>query len=108
MTLPTRPRCVPSGMPSMTPDGRYVAFYADTGEVEGASARQWNILVVPLLAGKTWSEAELKKMVVAKGHPARLSPAVCKNSRREERRELGIGRRELTGLSARWQSRYCL
>ena len=51
--------------PTVSPDGRYVAFYADTGESADAGLRKWNILVVPLVAGKTYREAELRKMVVA-------------------------------------------
>lgn len=52
--------------PTVSPDGRYVAFYADAGEVTGGDGvRRWNILVVPYETGHTYSEAELKNMVVA-------------------------------------------
>lgn len=52
--------------PTVSPDGRYVAFYADAGDaVGGDGIRKWNILVVPYETGRTYSEAELKEMVVA-------------------------------------------
>lgn len=52
--------------PTVSPDGRYVAFYADTGEVMSGGVRKWNIMVVPYTQGKTYSESELRGMVVAK------------------------------------------
>lgn len=52
--------------PTVSPDGRYVAFYSDTGEQGTDGARRWNILVVPIASGKTYTETELRGMVVAK------------------------------------------
>lgn len=52
--------------PTVSPDGRYVAFYADAAEEIGSGVRKWNIMVVPYIVGKTYSETELKQMVVAK------------------------------------------
>ncbi len=52
--------------PTVSPDGRYVAFYADAGDASGeAGLRKWNILVVPYEPGHTYAEPELKEMVVA-------------------------------------------
>lgn len=51
--------------PTVSPDGRYVAFYADDGGSTDDN-RRWNILVVPYVAGKTYRESELREMVVAK------------------------------------------
>jgi hypothetical protein len=51
--------------PTVSPDGRHVAFYADDGtDVDGA--RRWNIHVVPFVPGRTWGEKELASMVVAR------------------------------------------
>lgn len=53
--------------PTVSPDGRYVAFYADAGGTAGSGeARSWNIHVVPLEPGKSFGESELSGMVVAK------------------------------------------
>lgn len=51
--------------PTVSPDGRYVAFYSDAGDGQDGDKR-WNILVVPFQSGKTYGEAELRGMVVAK------------------------------------------
>lgn len=51
--------------PTVSPDGKHVAFYANVGSANDTS-RQWNILVVPYIAGKTYSADELSHMVVAK------------------------------------------
>jgi len=51
--------------PTVSPDGRYIAFYADDGEEIGGG-KKWNILVVPYVKGKTYIESELRNMVVAK------------------------------------------
>jgi Tol biopolymer transport system component len=50
--------------PTVSPDGKLVAFYADAGGEDPAS-RRWNIHVVPYVPGKTYREAELARMVVA-------------------------------------------
>lgn len=52
--------------PTVSPDGRYVAFYADDGTGLTEDSRHWNILVVPYVQGKTYKASELKEMVVAK------------------------------------------
>lgn len=52
--------------PTVSPDGRYIAFYADTDEGASDSSRKWNIIVVPFVAGKTYHQDELSKMVAAK------------------------------------------
>jgi hypothetical protein len=53
--------------PTVSPDGRYVAFYADGGSIPGGDGtRTWNIHVVPYVKGKTYRDAELKQMAVAK------------------------------------------
>jgi hypothetical protein len=52
--------------PTISPDGRYVAFYADSGEVLDGGVRKWNIMVVPYVPGKTYAETELRNMVVAR------------------------------------------
>jgi hypothetical protein len=52
--------------PTVSPDGNYVAFYADAGGSGDAGTRRWNILVVPIGSGKTYREDELRGMVVAK------------------------------------------
>ncbi len=51
--------------PTVSPDGRYVAFYADDGGSADEN-RKWNILVVPFVSGKTYQAGELEGMVVAK------------------------------------------
>lgn len=51
--------------PTVSPDGKYVAFYTDV-EGNGAERRTWNIVVVPVRAGKTYIASELRQMVVAK------------------------------------------
>jgi hypothetical protein len=51
--------------PTVSPDGRYVAFYSDAGEEIGG-VRKWNIMVVPYVKDKIFNEAELQNMVVAK------------------------------------------
>lgn len=52
--------------PTVSPDGRYVAFYSDDGEGLTEDSRRWNILVVPFVPGKTYRADELKGMAVAK------------------------------------------
>lgn len=52
--------------PTVSPDGRYIAFYADAAEEIGSGVRKWNIMVVPYLPGKTYSDSELRQMVIAK------------------------------------------
>lgn len=52
--------------PTVSPDGRYVAFYADSGEVMSGGVRKWNIMVVPFVQGKTYRNSELSQMVIAK------------------------------------------
>ncbi len=52
--------------PTVSPDGRYVAFYADDGNGLTEDSRHWNIIVVPYVQGKTYRAGELKEMVVAK------------------------------------------
>ncbi len=51
--------------PTVSPDGRYVAFYSDSGEAGGDGVRKWNIHVVPTDGGRTFKESELMTMVVA-------------------------------------------
>jgi Tol biopolymer transport system component len=51
--------------PTVSPDGRYVAFYADDGGPT-VESRRWNIMVVPFVPGKTYRAEELRDMVVAK------------------------------------------
>jgi len=53
--------------PTVSPDGRYIAFYADGGDIPGSDGtRSWNIHVVPYVPGKTYRDAELRQMAVAK------------------------------------------
>lgn len=52
--------------PTVSPDGKLVAFYSDGGSADSATGRRWNILVVPYVSGKTYSATELSAMVVAK------------------------------------------
>lgn len=52
--------------PTVSPDGRYVAFYSDDGNGLTEDSRHWNILVVPYVPGKTYRASELRGMVVAK------------------------------------------
>lgn len=51
--------------PTVSPDGRFVAFYADSGKADPLGQRTWNILVVPYERGKTYDASDLKSMVVA-------------------------------------------
>lgn len=52
--------------PTVSPDGNLVAFYADSGAEDASGSRLWNIHVVPLVPGKTYTEKELSSMIVAK------------------------------------------
>lgn len=52
--------------PTVSPDGQFIAFYADAGNEDGNGVQVWNIHVVPFVRGKTYGENELKSMVVAK------------------------------------------
>jgi Tol biopolymer transport system component len=52
--------------PTVSPDGKLIAFYSDGGPSEGTSGRRWNIIVVPYVSGKTYNASELSSMVVAK------------------------------------------
>ena len=51
--------------PTVSPDGRMVAFYADSGKPLPGGKRSWDILVVPYKSGKTYRKADLEQMVVA-------------------------------------------
>jgi Tol biopolymer transport system component len=51
--------------PTVSPDGRYVAFYSDD-PAPGADERRWNIVVVPFETGHTYGELDLRSMVVAR------------------------------------------
>ena len=50
--------------PTVSPDGRYVAFYSNSGRVVSGRAR-WNIHVIPIRS-KPWTRAELPRMLVAR------------------------------------------
>lgn len=50
--------------PTVSPDGRYVAFYSDAGG--DSETRSWNIHVVAIEPGKGYDEKELANTVVAK------------------------------------------
>jgi hypothetical protein len=52
--------------PVISPDGKYVAFYSSSVELGMNGAKSWNIYVVPLIDGKTYKEAELRGMAIAK------------------------------------------
>ena len=52
--------------PTVSPDGKLIAFYSDSGNGEPSDGRKWNIHVVPLVSGKTFSSSELAGTVVAK------------------------------------------
>lgn len=52
--------------PTVSPAGKHIAFYADSGVSDHAGGRRWDILVVPYVPGKTYSASELSAMVVAK------------------------------------------
>ena len=51
--------------PTVSPDGRYVAYYADAGDAGGDGLHKWNIYVVPFEAGKTYEDGELRGMAIA-------------------------------------------
>ena len=52
--------------PTVSPDGRYIAFYTDATNAAESETRRWTIVVVPFVPGRTYREAELRTMVVAK------------------------------------------
>jgi Tol biopolymer transport system component len=52
--------------PTVSPDGRFVAFYGSSPVPGSAVAKSWSIYVVPLIDGRTYSETELRSMAVAK------------------------------------------
>ena len=52
--------------PTVSPDGRFVAFYTDATAPGTTLTRRWNIIVVPYEHGRTYYEHELSGMVVAK------------------------------------------
>jgi hypothetical protein len=52
--------------PTVSPDGKLIAFYADSANGEQSDGRRWNIHVVPLVSGKTFSASELAGTVIAK------------------------------------------
>ncbi len=51
--------------PTISPDGRLIAFYARDVAAPGLDSKGWNIYVVPLVAGKTYRAEDLSKMAVA-------------------------------------------
>ena len=52
--------------PTVSPNGKYVAFYAEDFARSESMQRRWNLVVVPIVAGKTYSLVELRQMIVAK------------------------------------------
>lgn len=70
--------------PKVSPNGRYVAFYANQDVGDELEERKWNIHVVKLVPGKTYREHELKNSVVARDVVIDLNtgPAWTPDSRR--------------------------
>lgn len=53
--------------PTFSPNGRYIAFYANSPEYSGnAKTSNWNIHVIPYRRGHVYSGDELRSMTVAK------------------------------------------
>ncbi|MCX6105694.1 MAG: hypothetical protein NTY08_07695 [Proteobacteria bacterium] len=52
--------------PTVSPDGEYVAFYAEDIAQSESVQRRWNLVVVPVASGKTYSLVELRSMLVAR------------------------------------------
>jgi Tol biopolymer transport system component len=53
--------------PTVSPDGRFVAFYGDVNGGHENEERRWNIYVIPMdKADRVYSDADLKLMAVAK------------------------------------------
>ncbi len=51
--------------PTVSPDGRLIAFYLQQESLSDTEAGRWDIAVVPYFEGKTYSLRELKSMIVA-------------------------------------------
>lgn len=51
--------------PTVSPDGRLVAFYVQGSSTGDTQAGRWDIAVVPYLEGRTYTLSELKGMLVA-------------------------------------------
>jgi len=52
--------------PSISPDGKLIAFYATDDRRQQSEGPIWNIHVVPYIKGRTYSRRELARTVVAK------------------------------------------
>jgi len=52
--------------PTVSPDGRLIAFYSSNPVRSRSSLKTWNIHVIPYVKGKTYKSFELNKMIVAK------------------------------------------
>jgi hypothetical protein len=51
--------------PTVSPNGKLIAFYASSPNKKNKSKHRWNIYVVPFTPGKSFSASELKSMRVA-------------------------------------------
>ena len=51
--------------PVVSPDGRFVAFYASEGITSSGRPDRWNLIVVPYIEGKTYRQYELERSIVA-------------------------------------------
>jgi len=52
--------------PTVSPDGKYVAFYSSANNSKDTQIRRWNIHVVKFKADKTFRRDSLNKMIVAR------------------------------------------
>lgn len=51
--------------PTVSPDGRHIAFYTNAGSKKD-NKRRWNIAVIPYKKGKTYKKRDLKNMIAAR------------------------------------------